>query len=183
MPERSGMAAVSCAPLSAGPPADIAACGRAGIAAAKAEIPSCFWPAGSRPSCDHAAINLLAQTVASHPILGGDRADAHPLRHRSLRLFLCTKAKPGRWPVTTQSDGSAKGCAAPWPLDPCPDCNIFALFGLTATFPPAECLTAPALCLPRAVRGGDDSLARDSFLTRMKSSSVNRTNNIAKACR
>jgi hypothetical protein len=133
---------------------------RAGIAAAKAEIPSCFWPAGSRPSCDHAAINLLAQTVASRPILGGDRADAHPLRHRSLRLFLCTKAKPGRWPVTTQSDGSAKGCAAPWPLDPCPDCNIFALFGLTATFPPAECLTAPALCLPRAVRGGDDSRAR-----------------------
>ena len=41
----------------------------------------------------------------------------------------------------------------------------------------------PALCLPRAIRGGDDSLARDSFLTRMKSSSVNRTNDIAKACR
>jgi hypothetical protein len=42
---------------------------------------------------------------------------------------------------------------------------------------------APALCLPRSVPGGDDSLARDSLLTRMKSSSVNRTNDIAKTCR
>jgi hypothetical protein len=52
-----------------------------------------------------------------------------------------------------------------------------------ATFWPTECLMAPALCLPCSVCGGDDSLARDSVLTRMKSSSVNRTNDIAKACR
>ena len=39
MPEKSGIAAVSCAPLSAGPPAEIAACARAGIAAAKEKKP------------------------------------------------------------------------------------------------------------------------------------------------
>jgi hypothetical protein len=40
MPEKSGIAAVSCAPLSAGPPAEIAAaCARAGIAAVKDKKP------------------------------------------------------------------------------------------------------------------------------------------------
>jgi hypothetical protein len=39
MPEKSGMAAVSCAPLSAGPPAGARVCARAGIVAAKDKKP------------------------------------------------------------------------------------------------------------------------------------------------
>jgi hypothetical protein len=39
MPEKSGMTALSCAPLSAGPPAGVAVCARAGVAAAKNKKP------------------------------------------------------------------------------------------------------------------------------------------------
>lgn len=35
----------------------------------------------------------------------------------------------------------------------CPNCNTGALFAATATFPPMECLTAPASYSPRAGRG------------------------------
>jgi hypothetical protein len=39
MPEKSGMAALSCAPLSPGPPSDAAVCAPAGIVTAKNEKP------------------------------------------------------------------------------------------------------------------------------------------------
>jgi hypothetical protein len=57
---------------------------------------------------------------------------------------LCIKAKPGRWSSRAQNHDSANGYPALRLLKPCPDCNTSALFRPTATFPPTECLTAPA---------------------------------------
>jgi hypothetical protein len=86
--------------------------------------------------------------------------EADTLTHATASPFSVHKGETGSLASNGQSHNTADGWADRT-IRPCLDCNTFALFVLTATFLPTECLAAPASDPSACGPNGSERPARD----------------------